>query len=140
MDDFNIGFDDSGGYDVSDVDNEITDISDIDSFDDIKPLDDIEIADITNEPEPFINDFEQQIEELSLDDLNAERERLIELGALDGEELAQRYDDFIAEQTKQEQFDDITNGLSTEQLEEMKERLQAGDAEMLDIWKVGGDK
>jgi len=154
MDDFDGGFD-GGGFDVSDVGSDAVDIADVEvdisddimtdtevveTLDDIEPLDDSEIdINISDEIEPATDDFEQRIDEMSLDELNVERERLVELGALDAEQLAQQYDDFMAEQAVQEQFDGLTDGLSAEQLEEMKTQLLSGNQEMLDTWGLNND-
>ena len=118
MDKFNSGFD---GGDISDVEIDISA--------------DSEIA----EAEPALDEFEQKIEALSLDELNIEREKLVEMGALDGEELARQYDELIAEQAEQEQFERMTEGLSKAQLEEMKEQLLSENQEMLDIWGMNND-
>ena len=58
-----------------------------------RTLDDIENTGISVE-----ENFAKRIESISLDELKAERERLIELGALDGDEIARRYAEFMEEQ------------------------------------------
>lgn len=143
MEDFDSGFDSGESFDVSDASTDISGVE-IDMTNDItvdaQPHESLELdlglADATEAP---LDDFEQRIEELSLDELSTEREWLVELGALDGEQLAQQYDDFMAEQATQEQFDGLTEGLSAEQLEQMKSQLISGDQDMQDIWGLGKD-
>lgn len=94
------------------------------SFDDIDMLQD-------TEEEQFEQSFAQRINSMSLEDLNAERERLIELGALDGNEIAERYDAFMADQSKKDEIDKLTNGFDKAELIKMKERVLIGDEELI---------
>lgn len=93
----------------------------------IEDFDDIE-AD-----ESFEDNFAQKIDNLSLDELNAEREKLAEMGALDGEEIARGYDAFLEEQRKQEDFNSLIDGMDAEQLHILRDKISSGDETITDI-------
>lgn len=56
---------------------------------------------------------------------------MIELGALDGNEIAERYDAFMADQSKKDEIDKLTNGFDKAELIKMKERVLIGDEELI---------
>lgn len=66
------------------------------------------------------NEFAQKVEELSLDELMTERERLIDIGAI---EETNNKDDAMS----------IIEGLSADQLRQIREKIVSGDQEVLNI-------
>ena len=140
MGELSSAFDGGNDFDASSGNDDIGEISNNEIPESIEFFEDdtIDLNDV-DEVEPVLDGFEQKIEALSLDELNIEREKLVEMGALDGEELARQYDELIAEQAEQERFEGVTDGLSKEQIEEMKSKLLVGNEEMLDVWGLNND-
>ena len=81
------------------------------------------------EEESFESSFADKIDNLSLDELKTEREKLIEMGALNGEEIARQYDTFMEAQRKSEDFNYLIDDLSLEQLQQLKGNLIEGNEE-----------
>lgn len=88
---------------------------------------------LTDTEAPFEKAFADMIDAMSLDEMKMERDKLIALGALDGESISRQYEVFNAEQNEQQHFDAVTDGLNADQLRRMKDKLQAGDQELLDL-------
>jgi len=122
FDDINI--DDSFAEDI--YTNDLTDIG-------LELEGSLDVLDPTDVEETFEDNFAKKIENLSLEELNAEREKLVEMGALDGEAIAKRYDAFLDEQRKHEEFSSLIEDLSKEQLQQLKGNLLNGDEETLKI-------
>ncbi len=96
-----------------------------------------EVSNDMNTEAPFEKAFADMIDAMSLDEMKMERDKLIALGALDGEGIAGQYEAFKVEQKEQQHFDAMTDGLNADQLKGIKEKLQAGDQQMLDL--LGSD-
>lgn len=90
--------------------------------------------DLEETEEDFENSFAEKINKLSLNELKAERENLIKIGALDGNEIAELYDSLKAEKDLKKQLDDITEGFNSDQLESVKEKLINCDKEIEDLF------
>ena len=159
MSDFGCG----DSFDIPDAGSEIADISDeisadmldieadisyevspgidiSDMLDTIEPIGDSELGlNISDATDSGIDEFEQRIVGMSLEELNSERDLMSEMGTLNGDQLSQEYDEIVAEQIAQEQFDAITKNLSANQLKEMKSRILADDQEMLDFWDINNE-
>lgn len=140
---------DFGEMDFEDVDIDdnvsITETSDefAEGFD----VDDIlettnELDDITDTDESFEESFAKRIDSLSLDDLKVERERLIELGALDGDAIAQRYSDFMDDQADPEVSDETMFESDTPDLNDDQDAMEPDDMKVpkrdsSDLWEDG---
>lgn len=92
--------------------------------------------------------FSDQIEQMSLDELMEEGEPMVEMDAIDDnafeqlnpdtmtdEQLADTVETLEDESRKQRDFDDLVEGMSLRDLEEMKTRLSVNDQEMIAIFK-----
>jgi len=130
-----------------DIDDNVSTQETPDEFTEGFDIDDIlettnELDDITDADETFEESFAKRIDSLSLDDLKAERERLIELGALDGEAISQRYSDFMDDQDIPEVSDDIAFGQDAAELIDDQDTIELDDVKVLnrdssDLWKDG---
>ena len=140
---------DFGEMDIEnvDIDDNASTLETSDEFTEGFDIDDIlentnELDDISNADESFEESFAKRIDSLSLDDLKAERERLIELGALDGDAIAQRYSDFMDDQDIPEVSDDIAFGQDAAELIDDQDTIELDDVKVLnrdssDLWKDG---
>jgi|GEM_PF-4474534 len=102
----------------------------------INDQDDINIDesyDIVTTDESLEESFANRVENLSLDDLKIERDKLIEMGALDGEEISLRYEAFLDEQRKNDEFSSLIGDLSKEQLEHLKGNILEGDEKTIEL-------
>lgn len=115
--------------------DEAKDYSDVEPYKAISSgeLSDIEDVALTDEEK-----FAAIIESMSLDDLQAERDRLEELSKLSDLDIFADYD----EQTSgsgSKQFDAIIEGMSTEQLADLRDSLEARDPAMLEYLGIEDD-
>lgn len=121
-----IDFEEFEPSDSSETNIDMTDLSD----DDLTFENFTEFEEVLEE-----NAFQEEIEEMSLEDLNTERELLEQLENLDIEKLTMQFDEFQAEQEQEKIVDDLVEGLSVEQLEDVKLLLQNGDSEIQELFK-----
>lgn len=108
---------------------EFEDIYDSSIFDDISDM-------------SFEEQFEQQIENMSLDDLRVERENLAKMAELDDadiEQISGQIDSINQGKEQQDVFDAVTGDLSKEQLQELKEKVISKDKDVLDTLGYNND-
>lgn len=119
------------GYDsTSDVEAEFHEPMEFEDIPDSSIFDDV--SDMS-----FEEQFEQQIDNMSLDELRAERENLTKMAELDDysiEQMSEQNDFTNTEKEQQEIFDNITDDLSKEQLEELREKVIDKDKDVLNAF------
>ena len=112
--------------------DESKDYSDVEPYKAISSgeLSDIEDVALTDEEK-----FAVQIESMSLDDLQAERDRLEKLSKMSDMDVFADYDEQISGDSL-EQLDAVIEGMSTEQLEDLKDNLEMRDPETLEYFGI----
>lgn len=115
--------------------DETKDYSDVGAYKAISSgeLLDIEDVDLTDEEQ-----FAAKIESMSLDDLQAERDRLEELSKMSDMDIFADYDE-QAGGSGLKQFDAVIEGLSTEQLADLRDSLETHDPAALEYFGIEGD-
>jgi len=83
--------------------------------------------------------FASDIESMSFDDLSAEQARLDELSRMDDLDIFSTYDIQQKEKYDSELLDTLTDGLSKEALEHLRDGLANGDPEVYDYFGLNGD-
>lgn len=90
------------------------------------------MADIGNDVLTIEERFSNEIDAMSLDELQAERDRL--------EAIAQMNDmDIFAEYDQQQQANDLIGSMSKEQLLDLKDSVEAHDPQTLDFFGIDSD-
>lgn len=97
-----------------------------------KAISQSEIADIGNDVLTIEERFSNEIDAMSLDELQAERDRI--------EAIAQMNDmDIFAEYDQQQQANDLIGSMSKEQLLNLKDSVEAHDPQTLDFFGIDSD-
>lgn len=102
------------------------DINDSDTSD----LDDVSSSDISSIEEQFAAD----VEAMSFEDISEEQARLDSLSQMDDMDIFAEYDAEQKEQYDPELFNSLTDGLSRESLEHLKEGLANRDPDVMDYF------
>lgn len=115
--------------------DEAKDFSDVEPYKAISSdeLSDIEDVALTDEEE-----FAAKIESMSLDDLQAERDRLEELSKMSDMDIFADYDE-QASGSDLEQFDAAIDGMTTEQLADLRDSLEVHDSATLEYFDIEDD-
>lgn len=105
------------------------------SLDDVEPDADTDVGAETDlselSPE---EEFEKSIENMSLDELMAERDRLEQLSSMSDADIFAEYDQDVPNGSK-----DLIESLSKEQLEFAKQQLELGNTDMENLFGLNGD-
>ena len=105
------------------------------SLDDVEPDTDIDVGAETDlselSPE---EEFEKSIENMSLDELMAERNRLEQLSSMSDADIFAEYDQDVPNGSN-----DLLESLSKEQLEFAKQQLEQGNTDMENLFGLNGD-
>ena len=120
---------------IDDLWDESKDVSDVEPY---KAISSGELSDVGDVALTDEEKFAAEIESMSLDDLQAERDRLEELSKMSDIDIFADYDE-QASGGGMEQFDAAIEGLSTDQLTELRDRIEERDPEMLEFLGVEDD-
>ena len=82
--------------------------------------------------------FAATIESMSLDDLQIERDRLEELSKMSDMDIFAEYDE-QGEESNPGGFEDLVDGLSKEELTDLRDKLESKDPETLELMGIDGD-
>ena len=117
---------------IDDLWDESKDVSDVEPY---KAISSGEISDVDDVALTDEEKFAAEIESMSLDDLQAERDRLEELSKMSDMDIFADYDE-QAGGNRLEQFDTAIEGMSTEQLADLRESLEARNPEVLEFFGI----
>lgn len=115
--------------------NEAKDYSDVEPYKAFSSgdLPDIDDLNLTDEEK-----FAATIESMSLDDLQIERDRLEELSKMSDMDIFAEYDE-QGEESNPGGFEDLVDGLSKEELTDLRDKLESKDPETLELMGIDGD-
>jgi len=148
---------DDGRYHATRMSDEevqrIDDMWEKDDYRDVEPYRATRIADIDEIPEDtddtgggdilseetIEDQFAADVEAMSFDDLGKEQARLDELSQMDDMDIFAEYDERNASEYNQQLFDELTSGLSKEQLEYLKDGLSNGDKAVFEYFGLNSD-
>lgn len=107
-------------------------------YSDVEPYKAISSGELTDVEDVALTDeekFAAEIESMSLDDLQAERERLVALSEMSDMDIFADYDEQVSG-TGLEKLDAAMEGMSVEQLADLRDSLEARDPDTLEFFGV----